>query len=107
MSIIINTTVVGEKIVFAMEGRLDANTSPSLWNVLLPSFDKISEGGDLRRVELDFKKIKVLSSAGLRILLLGEKTAKAKGVEMTLVNVSAEIKEIFDMTGFSDILNII
>jgi anti-sigma B factor antagonist/stage II sporulation protein AA (anti-sigma F factor antagonist) len=47
-----------------------------------------------------------VSSAGLRVLLLGEKTAKAKGGTMRLVNVSPEIQEIFEMTGFSEILNI-
>jgi len=45
-----------------------------------------------------------VSSAGLRVVLQAEKTAKAKGGSMTLKNVSEEIMEVFEMTGFSDLL---
>jgi anti-sigma B factor antagonist/stage II sporulation protein AA (anti-sigma F factor antagonist) len=47
-----------------------------------------------------------VSSAGLRVLLVGEKTAKSTGGKMILVNVSSEIQEVFEMTGFSDMLTI-
>ncbi|MDR2738985.1 MAG: STAS domain-containing protein [Treponema sp.] len=66
----------------------------------MPEFDKG------KHIQLDFKQLVYVSSAGLRVLLLGEKTAKAKGGTMRLVNVSPEIQEIFEMTGFSEILNI-
>jgi anti-anti-sigma factor len=47
-----------------------------------------------------------VSSAGLRVLLLGEKNAKSAGKTLTLKNVSAEVMEVFEITGFSNILNI-
>ncbi|MDR0708734.1 MAG: STAS domain-containing protein [Spirochaetaceae bacterium] len=91
---------IGEKLVISLEGRLDTTTAPELQEQLIPEFDKA------KHIQLDFKQIVYVSSAGLRILLLGEKTAKAKGGTMSLVNVSPEIQEIFVMTGFSDILTI-
>jgi anti-anti-sigma factor len=90
----------GEKLVIALEGRLDTTTAPELQEQLIPEFDKT------KHICLDFKELVYVSSAGLRILLLGEKTAKAKGGTMGLVNVSPEIQEIFEMTGFSEILTI-
>ena len=83
----------------AISGRLDAYTSIQLQEELLPVFDETN-------AELDFAELVYVSSAGLRVLLLGEKTAKAKGYSMNLINVSKDIKEIFEMTGFSDILKI-
>jgi len=91
----------GGKVTFALTGRLDATTAPPFQADFIPAFD----GASL--VELDLAALTYVSSAGLRVLLLGEKTAKSKGITMSLRNVSQEIKEIFDMTGFSDILNII
>ena len=59
------------------------------------------------RTELNFTELKYVSSAGLRVLLLGEKTAKSNGVEFSLVNVSDDVREVFEMTGFMDILKIV
>jgi anti-anti-sigma factor len=89
-----------EKLVLSLEGRLDTITAPDLQEQLIPEFDKT------KHIQLDFKQLAYVSSAGLRVLLIGEKTAKAKGGKMSLVNVSAEIKEILEMTGFVDILTI-
>jgi anti-anti-sigma factor len=89
-----------EKLVLSLEGRLDTITAPDLQGQLVPEFDKT------KHIQLDFKQLAYVSSAGLRVLLIGEKTAKAKGGKMSLVNVSAEIKEILEMTGFADILTI-
>nr|AGS53216.1 anti-sigma F factor antagonist [uncultured bacterium contig00093] len=91
----------GGKAVFALNGRLDTATAPQLQEALIPAFDE----ADI--VELDFERISYISSAGLRVLLLGEKTAKMKNKSMNIVNVSEMIKQVFDMTGFSDILKII
>ena len=88
------------KTVFSLSGRLDTVTSPKLQEVLIPEFD------EAKHVELDFADIAYVSSAGLRVLLMGEKTAKAKGGRQTLVNVSGDIMEVFEMTGFSDVLSI-
>ncbi|MCL2844466.1 MAG: STAS domain-containing protein [Chitinivibrionia bacterium] len=98
MDISITKTRSGEKTVIAIEGWLGATTVPKLEEVLIPAFD------ETKQVELDFDKLAHVFSAGLRVLLLGEKTAKAKGGKLTVVNVSPEIKDVFDMTGFSDIL---
>ncbi|MDR2433745.1 MAG: STAS domain-containing protein [Treponema sp.] len=91
---------IGEKFIISLEGRLDTTTAPELQEQLIPEFDKA------KHIQLDFKEIIYVSSAGLRVLLLGEKTAKAKGRTMSLVNVSAEIQEIFAMTGFSEVLTV-
>ncbi|MDR2785283.1 MAG: STAS domain-containing protein [Treponema sp.] len=88
----------GEKLIISLEGRLDTTTAPKLQEQLIPEFARV------KHIQLDFKELVYVSSAGLRVLLLGEKTAKAKGGTMSLVNVSVEIQEIFEMTGFSEVL---
>ncbi|MFP3040555.1 STAS domain-containing protein [Treponema primitia] len=90
----------GDKLVLALEGQLDTSTAPQLQAELIPEFDNI------HYIELDFEKLQYVSSAGLRVLLVGEKKAKANGGKMILVNISPEIKEVFEMTGFSGILTI-
>ena len=87
-------------IIFSIEGRLDTSTSPQLQDVLIPAFD------EAKNIKLDFAKLIYVSSAGLRVLLLGQKTAKAKNLSMKVFNVSEEIKEVFEMTGFTEMLEI-
>lgn len=89
-----------DKTIFALSGRLDTTTAPQLQEVLIPEF------ASAKHVVLDFAEVAYVSSAGLRILLMGEKAAKGNGAKQTLVNVSAEIVEIFDITGFTRVLNI-
>ena len=83
-----------------LEGRLDTNTAPKLQEELLP---ELNAG---KHVLLDFAKVSYVSSAGLRVLLMGEKAAKAKSSRQVLKNVSATIMEVFEITGFASILNI-
>lgn len=90
----------GDNVVFALAGRLDTSTAPQLQESLIPEFDTT------KNITLDFAELAYVSSAGLRVLLMGEKTAKAKGGKQTLVNVSPEIMEVFEMTGFSGVLHI-
>jgi anti-anti-sigma factor len=90
----------GNKLIIALEGRLDTTTAPELQEQL------ILEANEGKDIQLDFGQLAYVSSAGLRVLLLGEKTARAKGGKITLVNVSAEIRDVFDMTGFSGILTL-
>jgi anti-anti-sigma factor len=97
----INKTQNGDKIILGLSGRLDTTTASKLQGELIPEFD------NFKQVELDFAGLAYVSSAGLRVLLMGEKAAKAKGGAMTLINVSDEIMEVFEMTGFSDILTIL
>jgi len=95
----INTTRSEEKTTLAILGRLDTSTSPKLQEALL------SEFGIAKHIELDFAGLVYVSSAGLRVLLLGEKTAKARGGRQTLINVSPDIAEVFEITGFSRVLH--
>ncbi|MDR3122178.1 MAG: STAS domain-containing protein [Treponema sp.] len=96
----ITKDLAGEKLVISLEGRLDTTTASKLQEQLIPEFDRA------KHIELDFKQLVYVSSAGLRVLLLGEKTAKARGGVMSLVNVSPDIQDIFEMTGFSEVLTI-
>ena len=97
-----NITVIEKEnlITLQLSGRLDTTTAPDLQKELIA---KIDTGRD---VELDFSELQYVSSAGLRVLLMGEKAAKGKDTTMKLVNVSADIMEVFEMTGFSNILKI-
>ena len=80
-------------------GRIDTTTAPALEEEFRSSFDSCSD------LTLDFAKVDYISSAGLRVLLSAQKIM-AKKAGMKLINVSNEIKEIFEVTGFSDILTI-
>ena len=89
----------GEKLTVKLAGRLDTTTSPELESELGKSLDGIKE------LEFDFSDLEYLSSAGLRVLLNAQKTMNQQG-EMKLTGVSDTIKEIFEVTGFSDILTV-
>ena len=97
----INETMENGKLTIALEGRLDTTTATQLQEVLIPAFDEAKE------INLNFAKLAYVSSAGLRVLLMGQKTAKVKCAVMTVSNVSEEIMEVLDMTGFSDMLTIV
>ena len=88
------------KAAFALEGRLDTVTAPELEKELKGSLEGVSE------LTLDFKQLEYISSAGLRVLLAAQKTMNKQG-EMRLMNVNETIMEIFEVTGFSDILTIV
>ena len=89
-----------EKTMIALLGRLDTTTSPKLQEILIPEIN------GTMYVELDFAKLTYISSAGLRVLLMGEKTAKAKGSRQTIINISPDVMEVFEITGFSSVLNL-
>ncbi len=95
----ISKTIDGDKAVFALEGRLDTVTAPDLEKELQES----TEG--LKELVLDFEKLEYISSAGLRVLLSAQKTMSKQG-GMKLIHVNETIREIFEVTGFSDILTI-
>ena len=83
--------------VIEIVGRLDTITAPAL--------DKtISEDiGDVKNLVLDMKALEYISSAGLRVLLSAQKKMQKIG-SMKVTNVCAEVMEVFEMTGFADIL---
>lgn len=95
----INKTIENGSAVFALEGRLDTVTAPELEKELKASLDGIAE------LTLDFEKLEYISSAGLRVLLATQKVMNRQG-SMKLVRVGETIMEIFEVTGFSDILTI-
>ena len=98
---IITKTSENDKTILILEGVLDTATASQLQEVLIPAFD------DAMDITLDFSKLDYVSSAGLRILLIGQKTANAKGASMAVTKVQDGIKEVFEITGFSDMLTII
>ena len=85
--------------VFAVEGRLDTVTAPELEKELKDSLEGLTE------LIMDFQKLEYISSAGLRVLLSAQKVMGKQG-DMKVTHVSEEIMEIFEVTGFSDILTI-
>ena len=95
------TTMDGTNALIAFEGRLDTATSPQLEAELAKTY------GAAKNVTFDFAKLEYLSSAGLRIILSAHKKLKTAGGGLTVANVNAVIKNVFDLTGFSDIIDII
>ncbi len=91
----------GEIFVVELEGRMDTNTSPEFQKEMETYYSR--EGF---KMILDFDKLDFVSSAGLRVLLLIQKKSKALNGSLVIKNVKPEIQEVFDMTGFSDILTI-
>ncbi len=85
-------------LTVTLEGRLDTTTAPELENDLHDL-----EG--ITHLILDFSKLDYISSAGLRVLLSAHKTMQKKG-DMKIVHVNDLVQEVFDVTGFSDILTI-
>lgn len=96
----ITETLQDGKVQLKVEGRVDATTAPQLQNAILTAFQKAAE------VILDCGSLEYISSAGLRALLLGQKTAKSKSGSFVLTNVGQEVQEILEVTGFDDILTI-
>lgn len=86
-------------LTLALEGRLDTTTAPQLEAELKASADGVTE------LVFDFTKLEYISSAGLRVLLSAQKLMNKQG-KMTVKNVCPEILEVFEITGFSDILTI-
>ena len=95
----IRKEVNGKDVTLAVEGRLDTLTAPELENELKGVM------GDAQTLTLDFSRLDYISSAGLRVLLAAHKTMSRKG-GMKVIHVNEIVKEVFDVTGFSDILTV-
>lgn len=95
----INKTTHDSTLNIALEGRLDTTTAPQLEAELKESI------ADNTELILDFAKLEYLSSAGLRVLLAAQKIMNKQG-KMVIRNVNDVIAEVFEVTGFSDILTI-
>ena len=100
ISMTITKTAENGTLRIALEGRLDTNTAPQLEAELKTSLSGITE------LELDFSGLEYISSAGLRVLLAAQKTMSRQG-KMTIRNVNETIMEVFEITGFVEILTIV
>ncbi|QUH22784.1 STAS domain-containing protein [Methanobacterium alkalithermotolerans] len=95
----IDKVVAESKLEIKLEGRLDTNTSPILEEELKKDLHGVKE------LILDFKELKYISSAGLRLILSTQKTMNKQGT-MIITNVNDFVMEVFEATGFIDILTI-
>ena len=95
----VNRTVENEKVEISLEGDLDTVTAPEFEAELR---EVISGATSL---VLDLEKLEYISSAGLRVLLIAQKAMNPQG-EMKVVHVNDSIMDIFEVTGFSEILTI-
>ena len=95
----INVSNENGKVCYALEGRLDTTTAPELEQTLKKDLDSATA------LTMDFSALDYISSAGLRVLLYAHKAMNGKG-GMRVINVNEIVREVFDVTGFSDILDI-
>lgn len=96
---IITKNTEGKTLNIALEGRLDTTTAPQLETELKQSI------ADNTELNLDFGKLEYISSAGLRVLLAAQKVMNKQG-KMVIRNVNDVISEVFEVTGFADILTV-
>ena len=95
----IQKTVDEGKLTLKVSGRLDTNTSPELEADM--QLDGVNE------VVFDFADLEYISSAGLRVLMTAQKMMMASGGKMTVAHPNTTVKEVFDITGMSDIFTIV
>ena len=95
----INKTLNGSELTISLTGRLDTTTAPELENELKASYEGVSE------MLLDVSQMEYISSAGLRVFLSAHKTMSKQGI-LKVKGANPDIIEIFEVTGFSDILNL-
>lgn len=90
----------GSTLTLALQGRLDTSTAPDLEAALASSLDGVAA------LVLDFAGVDYLSSAGLRVLLSAQKRMAAAHGSLALRRVNAAVRDVLDITGFSDFLAI-
>ena len=95
----IKKEINGSDAIVTLEGRLDTTTAPQLENELKSFMESVSS------LVFDFENLEYISSAGLRVLLTAQKFMSKQG-SMKLIHVKEDVNEIFEVTGFSDILTI-
>ena len=88
-----------DKLTLRIDGRIDTKTAPELDEIIKTSLDGITS------LIIDLENVSYISSAGLRVLLIAQKQMNKQG-EMKITHVNNDIMEIFEVTGFSDILTI-
>lgn len=95
----INKQMEGTKVTYALEGRLDTTTSPLLEAELKENLEGVTD------LIFDFSQLEYISSAGLRVMLMAQKMMNAQG-NMIVKNVNEIVMEVFEVTGFDEILTI-
>lgn len=95
----INKVKEGSSLTLNLKGRLDTTTAPELEAELNANVEGVTD------LVFDFAELEYISSAGLRVLLAAQKIMNRQG-NLTVKNANSDIKEVFEITGFSDILNI-
>lgn len=83
-----------------VSGRLDSTTAPEFENTLLSFLEQGKEN------IVNFKDLKYISSSGLRVLLVAAKKLSATNEKLTIISMQDHIKEVFDISGFTDLFNI-
>lgn len=96
---IINRSINGDELTLAIEGRLDTLTAPEL------EYELDNNLGRINRLVMDLEKLEYISSAGLRVMLRAQKIMSRLG-GMRVVNANDTVMEVFNITGFADILTI-
>ena len=96
----INKKQDGSSLTIGIEGRLDTTTAPQLEAEVRSSLDGVTE------LTMDLSAMEYISSAGLRVLLSAQKVMNKQG-EMKVTGVNETVMEVFEVTGFNDILNIV
>lgn len=96
----ITTTANGKELTIALEGRLDTTSAPELEKELGVKLDGVES------LIMEFKDLRYLSSAGLRVLLAAQKKMNAQKGSMVIKHVNEMIMEVFEVTGFLDILTV-
>ena len=91
----------GDTLTVKLDGRLDTNTAPDFQTEMEPLLNGIS------KLVLDFEKLDYISSAGLRVLLTFEQEMEEQEKTLEVTHVNDIIHNVFDVTGFLDILTIV
>ena len=100
MNVIINEE--GAKAVVKLEGRLDTTNADQFMKDITPLMT-----GSHEEIEVDCTDMEYTSSQGLRMFLMLQKNVSARGAKLVLRNMKPHVKEVFDITGFSHIINIV
>ena len=92
----------GAKALVTLEGRLDTTNADQFMKDITPLMN-----GSHQEIEMDCTDMEYTSSQGLRMFLMLQKNVSARGAELVLKNMKPHVKEVFDITGFSHIINIL
>jgi len=101
MALDIEGKLEGENLLYSLKGRLDTNTAPELEEKL-----EKEVSGAVKNLTLDLKELDYISSAGLRVLLGAQKKMSAISGEMKVKNPNDTVMEVFEVTGFLDVLSV-